>query len=324
MVCILLLSGCGKKEDDQTVFDASYYTIATPYKKGVGSYSLSSYDKEEVESMLMELSMEYFKTNNSHYQEGQYLEITELKELLSTDKLNNFNDIEVDNVTISPKFITAIYEQNYLAVNGNLKGISLALVLNPNQSYDSENSTLYKRIDEETVLKQSLKKASELLEYLRSKAELKDVRIMMALYLENNSLPGTYKYIGVTTNNSIKFDHVDYHYEYLDGKYVVDNDVKNYNNFKSLKDITSEFTNTYMTGYGLYKGSNLVKIKLVVNTEYLNRSQLLYLSNNIGLNLGPFSANVGIKTYIKSNNKSKVLIIREQMSNEVKIYLLEE
>ena len=32
-----------------------------------------SYDKNEVDMMLMNLSTNYFKVNNSYYQEGQYL-----------------------------------------------------------------------------------------------------------------------------------------------------------------------------------------------------------------------------------------------------------
>jgi len=323
LLSILILTGCGRSEESQVVFDDSYYTIASPFKRAVGNFSLSSFDREEVSSMLMQLSMEHFRTNNSLYQEGQYLTTEELRDLLSTDKLNKVEDIEVDGIIISPKFITAIYEQNYLSLNGDLKGISLAIILNPRQSYRGGNNLLYKNISEEIVLQYGKDKVTELLEYMYSKEELEDIQIMVALFLENYRIKGSFKYSGITTNTDIEFENINYHYQFLDSRYVINNDFANYNNFKAIRDAATEFINLHMVGYGLYKDDELVRVKLIVTTPFLNKPELLYLSNIISSNLN-FTANVMIRGYIRNNNRTNALIISEALTRDVKVYLLEE
>ena len=64
---ILFLIGCGKDEV-KVSYDDNYYKIASPYKEALGSYSIKSYDKINVESMLMKISTNYVKVNNSLYQ----------------------------------------------------------------------------------------------------------------------------------------------------------------------------------------------------------------------------------------------------------------
>ena len=184
-----MLVGCNKQEDKVEInYDNTYYQVATPYKESIGSYSIGDYDKEEVESMLMKLSTEYFKTNNSLYQEGQYLTSEEIKQLV-TD-YNNTEEIKVDDVTIKPSYITTIYEQNYLATNNVLKGISFAIVVDNKQYYDNN----YKIIDEKIVLDYALSKVNSLISYVRSKEELKKVDIVVGIYLEND-YKGSFKYI---------------------------------------------------------------------------------------------------------------------------------
>jgi len=138
---ILLVTGCGDKDINIT-YDDNYYQVASPYKVGIGSYSIRSYDKNEVDLKLMNLSTNYFKTTNSFYQEGQYLTSKEIKELINT--YNETDEIVIDKVSIKPKYITSIYEQNYLSYNGELKGISLAMVVSNKQYYDN----YYKIVDE--------------------------------------------------------------------------------------------------------------------------------------------------------------------------------
>ena len=99
LILLILLVGCNKQENKIEInYDNTYYQVATPYKESIGSYSIRDYDKEEVESMLMKLSTEYFKTNNSLYQEGQYLTSDEIKNLVN--QFNETEEIEVDDVKI--------------------------------------------------------------------------------------------------------------------------------------------------------------------------------------------------------------------------------
>ena len=177
ILILLLLVGCNKEEDIIEIsYDDTYYQVATPYQEGVGNYSIRDYDRELVEKMLMTLSDEYFKTNNSLYQEGQFLTSEEIKKLL--DEYNQTDEIVVAGVKIKPSYITSIYEQNYLATNNVLKGVSLAIIVD-NKQYYEENK--YKIIDEKVVLDYALQKANSLVKYMRTKEELKNVNIVIGI-----------------------------------------------------------------------------------------------------------------------------------------------
>ena len=189
-VC-LFITGCGGESQSTKInIDNSYYQVATPYLAAVGSYSIREYNKEEVDKMLMMLSSEYFKINNSLYQEGQYLTTEELKNLII--QYNTTDEFVVDDVKINPSYITAIYEQNYLATNNVLKGISLAIVVDNVQQYGQNQ---YKEIDDNIVLDYALAKARELNEYMRTKEELKNINIVIGIYLEDDFKGSWYNYI---------------------------------------------------------------------------------------------------------------------------------
>ena len=175
LILLLLLVGCENKEDTIKIsYDNSYYQVAVPYKENIGSYNIRDYDKEEVESMLSKLSTEFFKTNNSLYQEGQFLTTDEIKNLVT--EYNNTDKIEIDNVEFTPSYITTIYEQNYLATNNVLKGISLAIVVDNKQYYENNK---YKVVNEEIVLDYALAKANDLISYMRSKDGLENINIVL-------------------------------------------------------------------------------------------------------------------------------------------------
>ena len=107
VLLIFLISGCEqdvqKSKDVELNYDKEYYTVYTPYKDGANNNyvvgnSINNYNIEEIESALMYESMKYFKTNNSYYQEGQYLTEKTLKILLDNEHLNSSEKITIDNI----------------------------------------------------------------------------------------------------------------------------------------------------------------------------------------------------------------------------------
>lgn len=323
LLVVILLFGCQNKDEKiKITYDDTYYQVSSPYKKAVGSYSIDTYDRNDVESMLMLLSSNYFKINNSLYQEGQYLTSDALKELIS--KYNDTDSINVNNVLINPSFITTIYEQNYLATNNNLKGISLAIVVNNKQYYENSGVKSYKVLEEDIALKYGMDKAGELLSYIRSKNELKNIKVVIGIYLQsNNYLKGSFKYIGQTDNNNIKFEYVNYNYQQLDSNYIMQNDINTYNSILAIKNSLSEY-NTYLNATGLYKDNTLISIDININKSYLKQSEILSISNIIIDNLNSFENNVSIKIYLKSNNKTKAFLNKKSNVNNVETYILEE
>ena len=288
LILLILLVGCNKQDDKIEInYDNSYYQVAIPYKESVGSYSIKDYDKEEVESMLMKLSTEYFKINNSLYQEGQYLTSDEIKQLV-TD-YNNIEEIKVDDVIINPSYITTIYEQDYLATNNVLKGISLAIVVDNKQYYDNN----YKIVDEKIVLDYALSKVSNLLDYIRSKDELKKVDVVIGIYLEDD-YKGNFKYLGYTNNDSIKMEHVNYSYQLLERHFVMIHDNETYN-----------------------------EVSIILNKSYFKKSEILDISKILTTNLNNFN-NIDIKIYFKSNNNTKAFINKNRNDTKIETYILED
>lgn len=316
---LLLLVGCSNHDQQKVVYNTSYYQVASEYKTAVGNYALKSYDKNEVEKMLMYISTNSFSPNNSYYQEGQFLNNEVLKELIT--KYNQTNILLKDNQT-QPAFISTIYEQNYVASNNNLKGISLAIVLNKDQQYVKNNITYTQTFDEKEVLDHARNQIDDLITYLRKIDELKDVKIVIGLYIEsNNYLKGSFKYIGNTSKDSINLDYVNYNYKLLDSSEVLKDDIKNYNNFLSIKNHLQKY-NLVIRPLALYKNNDLIKVNITINNNYLNRAKILEISDIISDDLNGFSSSVEVIVYFKSNNNIKGVLIKNGL--EVKIHLMEE
>ncbi|MDD4282563.1 MAG: CamS family sex pheromone protein [Bacilli bacterium] len=333
---LLFLTGC--RDDDNIVrklemdFDNEYYQVATPYKKSIsGNYVinnvLNNYDINDIENSFMMLSSNYFKTNNSLYQEGQYLNREELKELLSKEKLNKNNPIEINGSMIKPTYITSVYEQNYLTNNGNLKGITIGLIFNPYQAYEGEYGSYdYEEVDLDVLESIIFDRANEVVKYLKNKLGLEKTKIVVGVYLQNRPnamLPGGIRYIGITTSSSIDLVEINYEYQYLNSSYVLNNDINIYNAFNSLeksikkvKDIIS------VSAKGLYYNNKIQNIEMTVYSGTFSNSELLYLSEVISEELVNFDNHINIRIIIKSNETMVAFINKESNSLKSNVYIL--
>ena len=335
-LCLLMLTGCNSKNEVSTInieFDNNYYQIYSPYKKGVAnnyvvSNILNNYDVLDVENSLMELSTTYFKTNNSYYQAGQYLKESELKTLLGSEQLNNTTSLNIDNININPIYISSIYEQNYLASNGHLKGISLALVLNPYQAYQNGyGSYNYKTIDSNKLLEFGKNAANKLLKYMYSKEQLIDTKILVALYFQRSPgaiLPDGFKYMGVTNKDSVELQPINYQYHYLKSDYVIKNDVNVTTSFGNLEKITkNNFSTIYMNGKGLYQDNILKDVEIDVVNSTFSKSELLYLCQILSQEIGKsFDSKLDVRVYIKSNSQILALITKEKNTQKSNVYIM--
>lgn len=337
LLCTMfILTGCGKKSSEIKVdlnFDDDYYKIATPYKDGVGknyvvSSILGNYNSSEVESSLMDISTNYFSISNSLYQEGQFLTDENLKELLDDNHLNKTDDINVEGVTINPKYISYIKEQNYLNTNGELKGVSIAIALNPYQEYRTSTGVYsYKQIDEKIVLEFGKQKSIELLKILRNHSQLKDKQILIGLFIQNSPesiLPGSFREIGITTTNEIKYNSIKYEYQYLNSEYVKEHDTNSYTAFSKLdENITKDNTNTYLSGKGLYYNEKLKSLEITVTSNYSNKSKLIMLSQMLSEQVvSNFGSEPYVKVYIKVNNETEGLVIKQKNSTKANVYIM--
>lgn len=330
---ILILTGCNKKENeilenDSLQFSDEYYEIARPYKKSVSNnYGISgvynNYDLDEIEKWLMNLSTKYFSVDNSYYQSGQYLTEQDLKKLLSKEMLNNTNTIKIDGIEINPTYISYIHEQNYLNSNGKIKGISLGIVLNPYQEYVNKyGSYLYKKVDEKELIKYGKEASEKLLDYLINEKKLNKNKFVIALYIEsepNSSLPGSFKYVGITSRNVINFKPVNYKYEYIKSDYVMSKNTDLYNVLLSVeKKIKDVLDNSYLSGTILYVDEQASTIEVNINSNYISRSDLLIVSQILNNEINSSLPNyLNIKVYIKENDKIKAFSNKKNTKNEI-------
>ena len=337
VLLIFLISGCSKDieiiKGVEIKKDEEYYTVYTPYKGGVANNyvianSINSYNIEEIESSLMYESTKYFKTNNSYYQEGQYLNEKALKKLLDREHLNLADNITIDNITITPTYITSVYEQNFLASNGTLKGISLGLVINPYQKYINDyGSYQYKKVDDNILFEIANNKTKELVKYMRNNYDLNDIRILVAVYFQSHPTaiaPGKYEYVGITRNTDISLEKTNYFYQLLDSSYVSKNDVSNYDAFVNLKkEIANEIPNLYITGYGLYDNNLLSSINITINGTSLNKSKILYISQLLSQKTISKFSNSNIKVYLKTDNQIKSIITKKYNDINCTVHILD-
>lgn len=304
LLLLILLTGCGRNNNIEGIYDSAYYKVYSPYKESVGGYTKDSYDLTDVEKTLMLLSSNYFKTNNSYYQEGQYLTNDDLKYLLN-DYLNQ-----------EEPYIKTIYEQNYLNSDGTLKGISLAIVLDSEIEYIEDDKRKTKTISDEELIKYAKEVAPNIIKYTREKVG--NVRILLGIYID--STDGKFTSFAVTSDEKLKFRDVNIESYSLNGNYVAKNDTDNYNYYIELKESLTDF-DVYIDGKALYVDNKVNNITININTSYLTRGKLLYLTNLVSENL---KFNYLTKVYVNYNNKPKALLIKEENTLEVKIYLMEE
>ena len=334
MLVLILLTGCHKEEKVIDLsFDDDYYTIATPYKEGVGNNYIrpsviTTYDYSQVESDLMDLSTKYFATSKYRFQAGQYLTEKKLIGLLNDKNLNNTPEVKIDDITLKPNYISGIHEQNFLDKKNNLKGVSIALVLNPYQEYKNDNgSYLYKEIDKNVLVEYGQNKSKELLKELRKIKAYQNIDIMMAIYIigdPNDNVDGHFEYIGKTNNDMIEYEKINYEYHYLTSNYVLEHDLNNYKAFDSLNNtMTKKLDNFYITAKGLYINNNLNKLDVEINSSLMNKDKMLMVSQMFADQIiNSFDESLLIRVYFKIGNETKVLIVKKRNSIETNIYLL--
>ncbi|MDD2518847.1 MAG: CamS family sex pheromone protein [Bacilli bacterium] len=332
----LLLTGCSEEDKVerkiQIDFNNEYYQVASPYKPSIsGSYVvnnvLNNYNINDIENSYMMLSSNYFKTTNSLYQAGQYFSRNDLEKLLSSDNLNKEEKVKINGVEITPTYVSSLYEQNYLTNNGNLKGITIGIIINPYQAYLGDFGNYdYEEVPITTLEPIIIEKSKKVIEYIRTKPELKEVKVLVGVYLQNRPnalLPGGIKYVGITNDDSITLNKINYEYQYLNSNYVMTNDINIYNAFGNLEKQIKKIRDTInVSAKGLYQNNKLQNVEITVHSGTFNSGELLYLSNTISNEMENFDSQLTIQVVVKSNNSVLAFINKESNSLKSNVYIL--
>jgi protein involved in sex pheromone biosynthesis len=215
LVGLLILVGCGSKSKgdgdvDDTIVktEKGEYDLIAPFEASPIRYmhaiNYREQDVMEVGRRLIEKSKEHFSTDSYRMSEGQVINETRYSELMTYKSTNNPNGLmtrydgglEIDGVKLErPVFLNGIFEIAFHKDKGTkVDGVSVALVLNRNQTIDSSTGA-YHRLSDEALFKVGQSMGIQLGAYIRSLGNLSDVPIYIALYAQSSSedkLPGNY------------------------------------------------------------------------------------------------------------------------------------
>lgn len=323
LIVLIAVTGCNSKKnvsDIETNYSIKYnddfYKVYMPYKKGVGNnYILNSntvdYDLDKIEENLIQISTNEFSPDKYYYQEGQYLTKKILKELLDNKHLNKEKEKKVDGKKIKPQIVGGIIEKNFLNKDGDLKGVSLSIILNRYQSYDSNNN--YVTLDQDEVEKKGKEVGISVIKYMREKLKLDNVPILIALYVEaspKSNVSGDYVYYGITENNDIEYKHINQKNYYMNNQNVKQVNSTSYNNFKKYEESIRDYDNSiYISGFGYFNDSKLSKLSILITKNHYSYGDLLYLNQLLS------------EKAIKYFKESKV-VIKVKAINEIKSYIV--
>ncbi|MBN6202531.1 CamS family sex pheromone protein [Staphylococcus saprophyticus] len=216
---------------DKNVQGDNYRTIL-PFKESQARGLLqdnmaNSYNGEDFENGLLDLSKSVFPTDDYLYQDGQYLDKDMINAFLNPkytkDEVNKMDESdrkekkanenlglnpshkgETDPEKIaeqSPAYLSNILEQDFYASGDakgkKIKGMTIGLAMNSTYYYQKEKDgeTYSKDLDDKEIEKQGKQMAEELLSRIRENKDLKEIPIHFAIYKqsgENSIVPGEF------------------------------------------------------------------------------------------------------------------------------------
>ncbi len=331
---LLFITACMQEETisfKEVVYDQTLYRIAEPYQPAVADNLvvhnyLNNYQEREVEKKLMQLSNNYFVSNNSYLQGGQFLDNEHLATLLSDDYLNDSEKMQVGEESFATNFIVSLKEYNFLAGNGDLKGISLAVVVNPYQVYQVDvGSQRHQKVtiddDYLTTVKQNL------LDYLFAEfSELKDKRIVIGFFelpSPQSRFPGNFSHVVDVFNGDSALQELAHQYYDLQSQTILNKDLDNYNFYQEVLALQSKYTDIdRITNKGLYFNHQPHHLSIEIKGVYFPKERVLYFSELIAELVKKNNFQCAIDVIIESSFGREALITKEKDFREVQINIL--
>ena len=375
------VENAGKKNSDQnvstkrqenvadTVTDSQgdeYYRSAIPYKlsksRGLTSTNMvSSYNMEDFEEGLFEISKDVYSTEDYIFQEGQILteDMTRayLRRQFTKDEIDAMSEEELvksgafSNLGLNPSkqgeedpeviaknmplYLSHILEQNYLTVdeegNTNFEGITFGLAMNSEHLYQKEQygTTYSEDINIEDAKKEGEEMARELLDRLRANNEYVDKAVVFAIYSQSKStdiVPGrllSYAVVKPGENVISKFIDIDEQNVLLpsNNEEISEELRSNYNAFN--RDLSSYFKSfTTSVGRGHIKDGDLDNLEIEIPIEYESRGEMIGLSQYAKSLVDKYFPNTRVEVKVQDKNNVYALITSDK-DGKTSMYIME-
>ncbi|MDT0693916.1 CamS family sex pheromone protein [Staphylococcus chromogenes] len=310
---------------DKNVQGDNYRTIL-PFKesqaRGLTQENMANtYNGEDFETGLLNISKQVFPTDDYLYQDGQFLDKktiqvylepkltkSELDEMSDKEKeerkatenlgLNPPVHGETDEEKIaknSPQVLSNILEQNFYD-NGDtsgkkLKGMTIGLAMNQVYYYQKEKygETFSVDLDKKKVEKQGQEMAEEMLSRLRENEKLKDIPITFAIYMQSGKdqiTPGAFVSYATSEENGEalkEWNTVNEQTVLVPSGEAADLNEQFNSNFRDFNhSLQSYFTNfTQAVGKAKFKDKKLQSLTVDLPIDYYGKAELIGITQYV-------------------------------------------
>lgn len=310
---------------DKNVQGDNYRTIL-PFKesqaRGLTQENMANtYNGEDFETGLLNISKQVFPTDDYLYQDGQFLDKktiqaylepkltkSELDEMSDKEKeerkatenlgLNPSVHGETDEEKIaknSPQVLSNILEQNFYD-NGDtsgkkLEGMTIGLAMNQVYYYQKEKygETFSVDLDKKKVEKQGQEMAEEMLSRLRENEKLKDIPITFAIYMQSGKdqiTPGAFVSYATSEENGEalkEWNTVNEQTVLVPSGEAADLNEQFNSNFRDFNhSLQSYFTNfTQAVGKAKFKDKKLQSLTVDLPIDYYGKAELIGITQYV-------------------------------------------
>ncbi len=340
LVMSLLLTGCHDVKEtveSQTAndvsttdsLDDSFYRVVNfntnlnrdNYYTSFGQTS----DFQTIGRELQILSTAHFSTADYYMSDGQYLKNEDMNKLLrrSSDPKEYPHTLQVQRGEAiggveNPIMVSTVHEQDYYRKEGDkyeLKGISLAIVLDPR---DENNNRLSTSMDEQIVADFGRQSISKLYDYLQTKKDLMDIPANICVYYATNTnesdINGRYILKSFCENSVGSIDTLNYHnymFSSEEATAVDEETASQFEIFKSnMKKAATEAVG--VIGYGRYKDGTIQSMNIKLNVNVKTYEELIYLVSTAADEIDNQFTGFDIKVLVHSQDDLEAIIIKEQ------------
>ncbi len=349
-VGVLLLSACDgdnqNRQETQTVATEGDYAAILPFSTSDARQKHTSVisdqgERYNITTGLMELSQQYFSTNDVAFKENQFLTYDVLDASDYTtgllgrssdsnpDGLNQSKDESFDTGNdksvkgIAP--LIDIYELDWYSGTA-LRGISLTMVLTQN-AYDADGKSVEVTEDQLKVFADA--QGKKLNSYMRENfPEISsDTPILIAVYILSDDaiLPGHYVMQAYCTSSSATFNDVNEDWMLVPSTDFTEKDEDVATQFTELKTGLSGFTpdDVFVIGEARFKDDVLVELNITVNIHAKTAAEAVALSQYISGQTSLFtSTNYELTIDISSDNEHIAVIRRSKGSSNAQTIML--
>lgn len=356
-----------EQEDRLTSSSDEFYRSVVPYElspaRGLSSQNMvSSYNVEEFEKGLFEVSQSEFPTDQFVFREGQIiseemtrgylgrqytseeLENMEEDELLSSDAFSNLGlnpstNGETDPEVIAeeaPLYLSHILEQNYLTEdeegNLNFDGITIGLAMNSVHYYQTEEygQTQEQELDPEVVKEEGEKMAAEILSRIRANDEYVDKKIVFAIFIQSSDtdiVPGNFvsqATVEPGENSISEFTDINVQNVLLPSNEASEISSEVNSEYETFNRELSSYFDSFTTsvGRGKFVDNNLDTLTVEIPLEYNSRGEMIGMSQFVRDLVDEHFTNTDVEVEIKDKSQVYSVITREG-EGQANLYIFE-